>query len=146
VLSSTDVPAITCVALSFSIGEIATVVLDCSPACPKLIAQKRLGATVLQCGMQRLVMSTIATPIQTGSRVRLEQPQAQRLKRRWSCIGWLSDLKTRLPNEYEMYDAPNSGRSFSFIGLDANSAWSLTRMRQLTVNEVLEASKQKQRA
>lgn len=50
-------------------------------------------------------MSTIAPPIQTGSRVRLEQqPQAQRLKQRWSYTRWLSDLKTRLPNE-----------SFSFL-------------------------------
>jgi len=35
------------------------------------------------------------------------------------------------------YDRPNKGRSFSFTGLDAHSAWSLTGMRQLMVNGVL---------
>lgn len=35
------------------------------------------------------------------------------------------------------YDRPNGGRSFSFTGLDAHSAWSLKGMRQLVVNGVL---------
>ena len=35
------------------------------------------------------------------------------------------------------YERPNGGRSFSFTGLDAHSAWSLPGMRQLVVNGVL---------
>lgn len=35
------------------------------------------------------------------------------------------------------YERPNGGRSFSFTGLDAHSAWSLPGMRQLMVNGVL---------
>jgi hypothetical protein len=35
------------------------------------------------------------------------------------------------------YDRPDGGRSFSFTGLDAHSAWSLPGMRQLMVNGVL---------
>jgi len=35
------------------------------------------------------------------------------------------------------YDRPNGGRSFSFTGLDAHSAWSQTGMRQLVVNGIL---------
>ena len=35
------------------------------------------------------------------------------------------------------YDRPDGGRSFSFTGLDAHSAWSLAGMRQLMVNGVL---------
>ena len=35
------------------------------------------------------------------------------------------------------YDRPDGGRSFSFSGLDAHSAWSLPGMRQLVVNGVL---------
>ncbi|MEQ1827001.1 MAG: ThuA domain-containing protein [Pirellula sp.] len=35
------------------------------------------------------------------------------------------------------YDRPNGGRSFSFTGLDAHSAWSLKGMRQMLVNGVL---------
>lgn len=35
------------------------------------------------------------------------------------------------------YERPNGGRSFSFTGLDAHSAWSLVGMRQLMVNGVL---------
>ncbi len=35
------------------------------------------------------------------------------------------------------YDRPEGGRSFSFTGLDAHSAWSLDGMRQLMVNGVL---------
>jgi len=35
------------------------------------------------------------------------------------------------------YERPTGGRSFSFTGLDAHSAWSLPGMRQLVVNGVL---------
>ncbi len=35
------------------------------------------------------------------------------------------------------YERPKGGRSFSFTGLDAHSAWSLPGMRQLVVNGVL---------
>jgi len=35
------------------------------------------------------------------------------------------------------YERPNGGRSFSYTGLDAHSAWSLPGMRQLVVNGVL---------
>ena len=35
------------------------------------------------------------------------------------------------------FERPNGGRSFSFTGLDAHSAWSLPGMRQLVVNGVL---------
>ncbi|MCA9140171.1 MAG: ThuA domain-containing protein [Planctomycetales bacterium] len=35
------------------------------------------------------------------------------------------------------YERPGGGRSFSFTGLDAHSAWSLPGMRQLVVNGVL---------
>lgn len=35
------------------------------------------------------------------------------------------------------YERPRGGRSFSFTGLDAHSAWSLPGMRQLVVNGVL---------
>ncbi len=35
------------------------------------------------------------------------------------------------------YERPAGGRSFSFTGLDAHSAWSLAGMRQLVVNGVL---------
>jgi Trehalose utilisation len=35
------------------------------------------------------------------------------------------------------YERPNGGRSFSFSGLDAHSAWSLDGMRQFMVNGVL---------
>lgn len=35
------------------------------------------------------------------------------------------------------FERPNGGRSFSFTGLDAHSAWSLPGMRQLIVNGVL---------
>ena len=35
------------------------------------------------------------------------------------------------------YERPDGGRSFSFTGLDAHSAWSLAGMRQLVVNGVL---------
>jgi len=35
------------------------------------------------------------------------------------------------------YERPGGGRSFSFTGLDAHSAWSLEGMRQLVVNGVL---------
>jgi len=35
------------------------------------------------------------------------------------------------------YDRPTGGRSFSFTGLDAHSAWSLPGMRQLMVNGIL---------
>ncbi len=35
------------------------------------------------------------------------------------------------------YERPTGGRSFSFTGLDAHSAWSLPGMRQLMVNGVL---------
>ena len=35
------------------------------------------------------------------------------------------------------YERPAGGRSFSFTGLDAHSAWSLPGMRQLVVNGVL---------
>ena len=38
------------------------------------------------------------------------------------------------------YERPNCGRSFSFTGLDAHSAWSLPGMRQLVVNGVLWAA------
>ena len=38
------------------------------------------------------------------------------------------------------YERPNGGRSFSFTGLDAHSAWSLPGMRQLVVNGVLWAA------
>ncbi|MEZ6043428.1 MAG: ThuA domain-containing protein [Planctomycetaceae bacterium] len=35
------------------------------------------------------------------------------------------------------YDRPNGGRSFSFTGLDAHSAWERTGMRQLVINGIL---------
>ena len=35
------------------------------------------------------------------------------------------------------YERPGGGRSFSFSGLDAHSAWSLDGMRQFMVNGVL---------
>jgi hypothetical protein len=35
------------------------------------------------------------------------------------------------------YDRPAKGRSFSFSGLDAHSAWELSGMRQLVVNGIL---------
>jgi len=35
------------------------------------------------------------------------------------------------------FDRPHGGRSFSFTGLDAHSAWSLPGMRQMVVNGVL---------
>ncbi len=35
------------------------------------------------------------------------------------------------------YERPGGGRSFSFTGLDAHSAWSLPGMRQLVVNGIL---------
>jgi type 1 glutamine amidotransferase len=35
------------------------------------------------------------------------------------------------------YERPDGGRSFSFTGLDAHSAWSLPGMRQLIVNGIL---------
>ncbi len=38
------------------------------------------------------------------------------------------------------YERPAGGRSFSFTGLDAHSAWSLPGMRQLVVNGVLWAA------
>ncbi len=36
-----------------------------------------------------------------------------------------------------VYERPAGGRSFSFTGLDAHSAWSLAGMRQLVVNGIL---------
>jgi hypothetical protein len=39
------------------------------------------------------------------------------------------------------YDRPDGGRSFSFSGLDAHSAWSRQGMRQLMVNGVLWSAK-----
>jgi Trehalose utilisation len=38
------------------------------------------------------------------------------------------------------YDRPNGGRSFSFTGLDAHSAWKLAGMRKLVVNGTLWAA------
>jgi hypothetical protein len=35
------------------------------------------------------------------------------------------------------YDRPDGGRSFSFTGLDAHSAWSLAGLRRMMVNGVL---------
>jgi type 1 glutamine amidotransferase len=39
------------------------------------------------------------------------------------------------------YERPDGGRSFSFTGLDAHSAWELAGMRQLMVNGVLWSAK-----
>jgi hypothetical protein len=41
------------------------------------------------------------------------------------------------------YERPDGGRSFSFSGLDAHSAWSLVGMRQLVVNGVLWSARAK---
>lgn len=41
-----------------------------------------------------------------------------------------------------IYERPDGGRSFSFTGLDAHSAWSLVGMRQLVINGVLWSARQ----